>query len=101
MVLRMNLRPVTAALAIAALAFTATSCAKDTSTSTTESGAKVVEEGVLAICTHLPYEPFAFPKDGEVVGFDLEVLKPHAKAAGLDTTSPPTPATTNTPGATL
>src|SRR3546814_13870038 len=85
MVLRMNLRPVTAALAIAALAFTATSCAKDTSTSTTESGAKVVEEGVLTICTHLPYEPFEFTKDGEVVGFDIDVLKLVANAEGLDT----------------
>src|SRR3546814_10880274 len=91
MVLRINLRPFTASRAIAALAFTATSCAKDTSTSTTESGAKVVEEGVLAICTHLPYEPFEFTKDGEVVCFHIDVLKLVAKAEGLDTKIQDTP----------
>lgn len=72
-------------MTVAALALAVTGCAKDTSTTTTDSGAKVIDEGTLTICTHLPYEPFEFTKDGEVVGFDIDVLKAVADAEGLET----------------
>lgn len=75
--------------AVAAIALTG--CAKDADTTTTESGVKVVEEGVLTICTHLPYEPFEFTESGEVVGFDIDVLRIAADAEGLDTKVVDTP----------
>lgn len=71
--------------ALATLALGLSACAKDADTTTTESGVKVVEEGVLTICTHLPYEPFEFTEDGEVVGFDIDVLAIAADAEGLET----------------
>lgn len=76
---------------VAALALSLSACAKDADTTTTESGVKVVEEGVLTICTHLPYEPFEFTEDGEVVGFDIDVLKIAADAEGLETKVVDTP----------
>jgi polar amino acid transport system substrate-binding protein len=81
----MNLRAVPAVLTVAALALSMSACAKDTSTTTTESGVKVIDEGTLTICTHLPYEPFEFTEGGEVVGYDIDVLKLAADAEGLET----------------
>jgi polar amino acid transport system substrate-binding protein len=69
----------------AVLTLLAAGCAKDTSTTTTESGLKLIEDGTLTICTHLPYEPFEFTEGGEVVGFDVDVLKIAAESEGLDT----------------
>ena len=43
-------------------------------TTTTESGANVIEEGKLSVCTQLPYQPFEFRKGGEVVGFDISMM---------------------------
>ncbi len=60
-------------------------CAKDDTSTTTSSGVKLVEDGTLTICTHLPYEPFEFTDSGKVVGFDIDVLTIGAKAEGLDT----------------
>ena len=33
----------------------------------------VVKAGTLTVCTSLPYEPFEFEKDGEPVGFDIDL----------------------------
>jgi ABC-type amino acid transport substrate-binding protein len=72
-------------LSAALLALTLAGCAKDTSTTTTESGVELIEDGTLTICTHLPYEPFEFTEGGEVVGFDVDVLRIAAESEGLDT----------------
>ena len=61
-----KLAPV-AALAVLALALAG--CAKEDTSTTTESGIKLVEDGALTICTHLPYEPFEFEKGGKPAGF--------------------------------
>jgi len=76
---------------LAALALTLSACAKDSETTATESGVKVIDEGVLTICTHLPYEPFEFTEGGEVVGFDIDLLKLVAEAEGLTTKVVDTP----------
>ena len=81
----MNPRSFVLGLGAAAVVLSAAGCAKDDTTTTTESGAKLVSEGTLTICTHLPYEPFEFTKGGEVVGFDVDVLKIAADAEGWDT----------------
>ncbi|EON24932.1 MULTISPECIES: transporter substrate-binding domain-containing protein [Nocardioides] len=81
----MNTRTLALGLGAIALSFAATGCAKDDTSSTTESGIQLVKEGVLTICTHLPYEPFEFTEGGEVVGFDPAVLEIAADNEGLDT----------------
>lgn len=74
------------AVSIAAVALALSACAKDDTGSTTDSGIDLVEdENTLTVCTHLPYEPFEFTEGGEVVGFDIDVLKIAAEAEGLDT----------------
>jgi len=81
----MNSRILATSLCAIALSLTAAGCAKDDTTATTDSGIELVKEGTLTICTHLPYEPFEFTEDGEVVGFDPAVLELAAKANDLDT----------------
>ncbi len=72
-------------LCAVALSLTVAGCANDDTSTTTESGATLISEGTLTICTHLPYEPFEFTDGGEVVGFDPDVLKVAADAEGWDT----------------
>ncbi|SEB47516.1 amino acid ABC transporter substrate-binding protein, PAAT family [Nocardioides exalbidus] len=78
-------RSLATGISVAALALVAAGCAKDDTTTTTESGISLVKDGTLTICTHLPYEPFEFTQGGEVVGFDPGVLEIAAEAEGLDT----------------
>ncbi|MET9802236.1 ABC transporter substrate-binding protein [Streptomyces sp. NPDC006368] len=42
-------------------------------------GVPVVEKGKLTTCTHLPYPPFQFERDGKVVGFDVALIDLVAK----------------------
>lgn len=79
----MNLRNYAAALSVPVLGLALAACGGG-GPATTESGAKIVEEGKLTVCTHLPYEPFEFTKGGEVVGFDIDVVDIAAKAEGLE-----------------
>lgn len=72
-------------LCAVALSLTVAGCAKNDTSTTTESGATLISEGTLTICTHLPYEPFEFTDGGAVVGFDPDVLKVAADAEGWDT----------------
>src|SRR5687767_4999606 len=81
----MNLRAIATGISVATLVLAAAGCAKDETSTTTESGVSLVTDGTLTICTHLPYEPFEFTEGGEVVGFDADVLKIAADAEGLET----------------
>lgn len=78
----MNTRRTFTLIAGGALALTASACA--TETTTTESGANVVADGKLTVCTSLPYEPFEFKEGNEVVGFDMSLVDEIAKANGLE-----------------
>jgi polar amino acid transport system substrate-binding protein len=51
---------------------------------TAEGGVPLVEEGKLTTCTHLSYQPFQFEKDGEVVGFDVDIVDAVAKKLGVE-----------------
>ncbi|MCX4821136.1 ABC transporter substrate-binding protein [Streptomyces sp. NBC_01142] len=42
-------------------------------------GVPVVAKGSLTTCTHLPYPPFQFERDGKVVGFDVALIDLVAK----------------------
>ncbi|GAA1923547.1 transporter substrate-binding domain-containing protein [Nocardioides hwasunensis] len=78
-------RALTTGIGVVALSLAAAGCAKEDTSTTTESGITLVKDGVLTICTHLPYEPFEFTEGGDVVGFDPDVLKIAADANDLDT----------------
>ena len=71
-------------LAASVLALGLAGCAADTDKTTTESGAKVIEDGKLTVCTHMPYEPFQYNQGGEVVGFDVEMMDLVAEELGLE-----------------
>lgn len=75
----------TKTLALAAVVtLTAAGCANETST--TESGANVVSEGELTVCTSLPYKPFEFKQGNEIVGFDMSLVDEIAAANDLEKT---------------
>jgi polar amino acid transport system substrate-binding protein len=78
-----NLR-VAPVAALLALSFGLTACASDTETTTTESGAKLIEGGKLTVCTHLPYEPFQFSEGQKVVGFDVDMMDLVAEELGVE-----------------
>ncbi len=46
-------------------------------------GVPLVKAGQLTTCTHLPYEPFQFKKNGKVVGFDVDIVNIVAKDLGV------------------
>ena len=78
-----------AATAAAALALAG--CAANTDSTETESGAKIITEGKLTVCTHLPYEPFQYKEGGEIVGFDVDLMDLVAEELGLEQTIVNTP----------
>ncbi len=76
----MNFTSITSGLGVAVLALALAGCATDTETTTTESGINLVDDGVLTVCTHLPYKPFQYTEGGKIVGFDVDVVDLVAKA---------------------
>jgi polar amino acid transport system substrate-binding protein len=66
---------------------------------TAEGGVPLVKEGKLTTCTHLSYQPFQFEKDGEVVGFDVDIVDAVAKKLGVEQEIVNTPFETITTGA--
>ncbi|MEJ7741487.1 MAG: basic amino acid ABC transporter substrate-binding protein [Nocardioidaceae bacterium] len=60
--------------AVPVLALVLAGCSTDKDKVETESGVKLVEDGKLTVCTHLPYEPFQYNEGGEVVGFDVDLM---------------------------
>ncbi|NEY30963.1 transporter substrate-binding domain-containing protein [Streptomyces sp. PRKS01-65] len=47
-------------------------------------GVPLVEAGRLTVCTHLPDPPFQVEKDGEVVGFDVDLIDLVADELGVE-----------------
>jgi polar amino acid transport system substrate-binding protein len=52
-------------------------------TEATVQGAKLVQEGRLTTCTHLPYPPFQSTQGGKIVGFDVDMIDLVAKKLGV------------------
>ena len=44
----------------------------------------LIRESTLTVCTSYPYEPFEFERDGEVVGFDIDLVAEVAKRLDVD-----------------
>jgi polar amino acid transport system substrate-binding protein len=79
------MRPLTLrTLAVVAVAvLTLSGCQTGGDRAETESGAKLIQEGTLTVCTHLPYKPFQFNQGGKVVGFDVDIMDLVAKDLGV------------------
>ena len=92
------------ALAAAVLVL-ATACGgggdSDTAAPAEEGGIAFVEDGKLTTCTHLPYPPFQFERDGEVIGFDVELMDMVAEELGVEQEIVDTPFETIKTGADL
>ncbi len=72
-------RAVTAVVVCLAVA----ACAEDDTAGVAAPEPVLVEEGSLTVCTSLPYEPFEFRKDGETVGFDIDLASQVAEELRL------------------
>jgi polar amino acid transport system substrate-binding protein len=66
---------------------------------TAEGGISLVREGELTVCTHLSYQPFQFERDGEIVGFDVDLVDLVAEELGVQQEIVNTPFETITTGA--
>lgn len=64
---------------------------ESTGTATTSGGVKLVADGKLTTCTHLPYAPFQSSEGGKVVGFDIDMIDLVAKKLGVTQTVVDTP----------
>lgn len=67
---------VAAAAAATVLALTGCSSSTDggsTDGETADGAIEFINAGKLTVCSDIPYEPFEFVKDGENVGFDLDI----------------------------
>ncbi len=79
-----GMRTTVAGLLLGAIMMLA-ACGDDESTSSGgDSGVKLVDDGVLTTCTHLPYRPFQFTQGGKVVGFDVDLVDLVAKKLGVE-----------------
>ncbi|OEJ97535.1 ABC transporter substrate-binding protein [Streptomyces thermolilacinus] len=76
-------RPLAAAVS-AALLFAAGCSSEEEGPGEAKGGVPVVEKGKLTTCTHLPYPPFQFERDGKVVGFDVALIDLVAKNLGVE-----------------
>ena len=73
----------------------------DTAAPAESGGPALVQSGALTTCTHLPYPPFQFERDGEVVGFDIELMDLVAQELGVEQEVVDTPFETIKTGADL
>lgn len=77
-------RPQLLAAIVAIAALSLTGCGGDDAGSGTKvSGVKLVKDGTLTTCTHLPYAPFQSKKGDKVVGFDVDLIDLVAKELGV------------------
>ncbi|MEV5571225.1 ABC transporter substrate-binding protein [Spirillospora sp. NPDC052269] len=72
-----------ALMAAAAMVVATASACGGGDSGVTVQGAKLIKKGQLNTCTHLPYPPFQFEKDGKVVGFDMDLMDLVAKKLGV------------------
>ncbi|MCU1548256.1 MAG: amino acid transporter substrate-binding protein [Arthrobacter sp.] len=69
-----------AAAVLAVGALTLTGCGGgSTPAATSPGGVQLVQAGKFTVCSDIPYEPFEFQKDGQIVGFDMDIAAEIAK----------------------
>jgi polar amino acid transport system substrate-binding protein len=88
---RPTLRSLAAVAALSALALAGCSSGPANTTTTPAataggaSGVKLISDGKLTVCTHLPYAPFQSNDDsGKTVGFDVDMMDLVAKKLGVE-----------------
>lgn len=59
--------------AAGATALVLSGCTSTTGDTQSESGVPLITESKLTVCANTPYTPFEFERDGEVVGFDMDL----------------------------
>lgn len=70
--------------AAGATALVLAGCTSTTGEAQSESGVPLVEDGALTVCANTPYQPFEFERDGEVVGFDMDLADEIAADLGVE-----------------
>ncbi|GAB3880000.1 ABC transporter substrate-binding protein [Terrabacter terrigena] len=92
------MRSLAAVAALSALALAgcssgpANTTATPAATASGASGVKLISDGKLTVCTHLPYAPFQSNDDsGKTVGFDVDMMDLVAKKLGVQQTIVDTP----------
>ena len=88
---RTTMRSLAAVAALSALALAGCSSGPANTTTTPAatasgaSGVKLISDGKLTVCTHLPYAPFQSNDDsGKTVGFDVDMMDLVAKKLGVE-----------------
>jgi len=61
----------------------ASGCSASDDTGSTARDPNLARAGWLVVCTTMPYEPFAFVRDGKPVGFHIDLATELAKSLGL------------------
>lgn len=73
-----------AVAAVGALALTACGGSDTPAASSDANALTVINDGKFTVCSDIPYEPFEFVKDGETVGFDMDIAAEIAKDLDLE-----------------
>jgi polar amino acid transport system substrate-binding protein len=78
-------RPIVAALGALALAAGLSACGGEAAGETGDALSDVtfIHDGVLTVCSDIPYEPFEYKADGGYTGFDVDLGKQVAKKLGV------------------
>jgi polar amino acid transport system substrate-binding protein len=78
-------------LAASALALSACSSTGGEEEPAGDGGIDLVSEGVLTVCSDIPYPPFEYVEGGETVGFDIDLVNNIAEDMGVETEFVTTP----------
>lgn len=78
-------KAIRAGVALAAAALLIAACGEDDEAAPAGgSEVDLVNDGQITTCTHLPYRPFQFEQQGEIVGFDVDMIDLVAKELGVE-----------------
>ena len=69
---------------VPALALVLAGCGEDSGDGGAAGGPELVSEGKLINCTGLPYKPFEYEENGDVIGFDVDLVDLVAKKLGVE-----------------
>ena len=72
------------AIASVALLGLASCASAEGSTAISTPDPSLLRDSTLTVCTSYPYEPFEFEQDGELVGFDIDLVAEVAKELDVD-----------------
>src|SRR5215203_2427157 len=71
-------------VALLPVVLTAAGCGGTSQAASTDPDPQVIRAGYLTVCTSLPYEPCEVERNGETVGFEVDLAKAVAEELGVD-----------------